>query len=182
MSDLASLFTDHNAPLLGRYLCPIVCHALYLLAYDMRLSTTMDEDDEHQSKPISGERHFQKVDNEDVIKTRWDQSALNGNYSRAPPYECVKVLLLSWRMECCDNLDTAEEIDKLKDVFQNMFHYDIQRKYLCRHACTSVQVQLNHIVSDFVNIPEGPNTLFIVYYAGHAIPASTSLELLLHTG
>ena len=142
----------------------------------------MDEDNVHQSKPILGERYFQKVDNEEVIKRRWDQSALNGNFSRAPPYERVKVLLLSWREKCCDNLNTWEEIDRLEHVLQNMFHYDTQRKYLCRHERTSVQVQITYIVAGFVNVPEGPNTLFIVYYAGHAIPANNSRELLMHTG
>ena len=124
---------------------------------------------------------FQNVENENDFKRRWDESAVNGPYSRAPSYESVKVLLLSWK-ECCDNLPTGEEVDRLEHVFKNKFHYDTQREYLCRHKCIKVQVQLNYIVSGFVNVPQGPNTLFIVYYAGHAIPTNNSREMLMHTG
>ncbi|KAM0801987.1 hypothetical protein BDR22DRAFT_846057 [Usnea florida] len=141
----------------------------------------MDEDILHSSKPIMGERHFQNVNNEEDFKRRWEESALNGNYSQAPPYERINVLLLSWK-ECCDNLKISEEIDRLQDVLENMVHYEIQRRYLCRHDPRSVQVQLNYIVSGFVSVCFGPNALFIVYYGGHAKPANRSLDLLMHTG
>ena len=139
---------------------------------------TMDEDKGHPSKPIMGERQFQNVDNETDYKRQWD---VNGPYSRARSYECVKVLLLSWK-ECCDNSHTWEEVDRLEHVLKNRFHYDTQREYLCRHERTLVQVQLNLIVASFADVPKGPNTLFIVHFAGHAIPANYSREMLIHTG
>ena len=140
----------------------------------------MNEDKAHSSKPIMGERHFQNVDNEEDYKRRWDESGVRGPYSQAPSYERVNVLLLSWK-ECCDNVHTCEEVDKLMHVFKNKFHYGTQREHLCRHECTNVQMHLNRIIAAFANVPKGPNTLFIVYFAGHAIPATYSREMLMHT-
>ena len=141
----------------------------------------MDEDNAHSSKPIMDERHFQNDANEEEFKRRWDESGVCGPFSRAPSYGRINVLLLSWR-ECCDNSHDWEEVDMLEHVFKNRFCYDTQREYLCRHECTNVQIHLNRIIAAFANVPRGPNTLFIVYFAGHAIPANCTREMLMHAG
>ena len=141
----------------------------------------MNEDKAHSSKPIMGERHFQNVDNEENYKRRWDESGVRGPFSQGPSYERINILLLSWR-ECCETSHTWEEVDKLEHVFKNKFHYDTQREYLCHHAGTNVQMQLMVIVAGFARVPKESNTLFIVYFAGHAIPANYSHEMLMHTG
>ena len=142
----------------------------------------MDEDKAHSSKPIMGERHFQNVDyDEEEFKRRWEDSGVRGPFSRRPCYQRINVLLLSWR-KCCENSHTSEEVDMLEHVFKNRFHYNTQREYLCHHADKIVQTQLNRIIAAFANIPRGPNTLFIVYFAGHAIPANSTREMLMHAG
>ena len=141
----------------------------------------MNEDRAHSSKPIMDERHFHNVDNEEDYKRRWDESGALGPFPQGPSYERINVLLLSWK-ECCDNSHIWEEVDELEHVFMNKFHYGSQREYLCRHECTNVQIHLNRIIAAFVNVPRGPSTLFIVYFAGHAIPATHSREMLMHTG
>ena len=119
------------------------------------------------------ECHFQTVAKEEEFKRRWDES-------RAP-YERINVLLLSWK-ECCDNSHTWEEVDRLEHIFKTRFHYGTQREYLCRHASTNVQTGLNLIVSGFAGLHQGPKTLFIAYFAGHAIPANCTREMLMHSG
>jgi hypothetical protein len=56
-------------------------------------------------------------------------------------------------------------------VFQDKYHYKVHEILLEDRVDKLVQVQLNGALAKFVEQEDGPNTLLIVYYAGHGVPA-----------
>ena len=79
-------------------------------------------------------------------------------------YTKVEVLLLCWENYYSD-MATKEEIDDLKATFEDQFNYHVEMGYL--DVKTKVQVSVNAIMALFVAEHNNPNTLLIVYYAGH---------------
>ena len=99
----------------------------------------------------------------------WSNTMDEGTYKSSTKYTNVEVLLLCW-VEQSDDLITTGEVKKLKSTFEDRFNYGAQIGYLDPKAKQAAQVQLNAIVANFVNTFDGPNTLLIVYYAGHGKP------------
>ncbi|KAL8949758.1 MAG: hypothetical protein Q9222_004157 [Ikaeria aurantiellina] len=103
----------------------------------------------------------------------WANTMQEGNYARPSRYEKAAVVLLSWA-KSSSNMDTKEEVGALKEVFENKFGYHVTVEHL---DATQAEVQVNAIISAFVAIHNGPNTLLIVYYAGHGRPGDVFGEL-----
>ena len=99
--------------------------------------------------------------------------------SRFTTYTDVDVLLLCWA-EWCDDLSTMEEVSRLRATFEERFNFHAQIKYLDTAHQNKLQVQVNTIVASFIGAHDGPSTLLIVYYAGHARPGAFYGSLVLY--
>ena len=101
-----------------------------------------------------------------------------GPYKNPTAYQRVYVLSLCWAN---DKMAAKEEIEKLKKVFEERFHYQFYTEYLGIGG--RPQVQVNKIVGCFVADHDGPHTLLIVYYAGHGRPLTGCFGTLqIHNG
>ena len=105
---------------------------------------------------------------------RWSRIMDEGQYETSSSYTKVEVLLLCWEHSCSD-MATKEEIDDLKATLENQFNYHVEIKYL--DVTTKVQVFVNAIMATFVAQHNSPNTLLIVYYAGHGRPGPDHADL-----
>ena len=125
---------------------------------------------------IDYELNYEREESERQVL--WSKTMEKGDYKDSLAYKKVEVLLLCWAATC-DDLITNDEVDKLKSVFEEQFKYHAQIAYLDADATLKLQVQVNAKVAAFVGAYDGPNTLLIVYYAGHGRPGSFygSLEL-----
>ncbi len=85
----------------------------------------------------------------------------------------VEVLMLSWE-ESCDNLKPEKEMNRLRSTFEGRFKYHTKVQYLDTIEEKRLAVRVNSMVAGFVDRHDGPNTLLIVYYAGHTRPAENS--------
>ena len=99
-----------------------------------------------------------------------------GNYNHPSKYNKVAVLLLCWEQSCND-LKTTDEVNALKSVFEERFRYHTTVEILDNNRTPKLQVRLNKKVAAFVDKHDGPNTLLIVYYAGHGKPGKDHGEL-----
>ncbi|KAL9065712.1 MAG: hypothetical protein Q9161_008047 [Pseudevernia consocians] len=99
----------------------------------------------------------------------WSNTMDEGKYRSPSNYKNIEVLLLCWA-EKSDDLIITEEVSKLKRTFEECFNYHAQIEHLDASAKQTLQVQVNSIVANFVNAFDGPDTLLIVYYAGHGKP------------
>ncbi|KAH7420146.1 hypothetical protein BKA64DRAFT_716496 [Cadophora sp. MPI-SDFR-AT-0126] len=80
-------------------------------------------------------------------------------------YTKVSVLMLSWENED-PNLPVSQEIDKLYDVFRDLYRYETDRWTIPDENC---HYKLTEKIMDYVKPAEDSKThLKIVYYAGHA--------------
>ena len=120
----------------------------------------------------------------------WEQNSRNGKKSESS-YERAAVLLISWDIKC-DDLKTKDEVnslsfslpctltvkqvERLERVFRDSYHYRV-RKVLLTSTGKLPQVQTQWHVSNFVMDEDGPQTLLIVYYAGHGTPGSVPGQL-----
>ena len=122
--------------------------------------------------------HYESEDEKEDsdLQLRWSRVMDEGQYETSSRYTKVEVLLLCWEHSCSD-MATKEEIDDLKATFEDQFNYHAEIKYL--DVTTKVQVRVNATVATFVEQHNSPNTLLIVYYAGHGKPGLDfgSLEL-----
>ena len=109
-------------------------------------------------------------------KVHWNITMDNGNYNHPSKYDQVAVLLLCWEQSCND-LKTTDEVNDLKSVFEKRFRYHTTTEFLDNDKQQKLQVQLNGIIAAFVNTHDGPNTLLIVYYAGHGKPGEVHGDL-----
>ena len=112
------------------------------------------------------------------LRLLWSRVMDEGKYKCPSTYTKVAVLLLCWEHSCTD-VATKDEVDDLKAIFENRFNYHAEIKYLDTTIEQRLQIRLNAIVANFVNEHDGPNTLLIVYYAGHGRPGGKygNLEL-----
>ncbi|KAI4142043.1 MAG: hypothetical protein LQ341_003332 [Variospora aurantia] len=92
-----------------------------------------------------------------------------GQYLSPSIYKKVEVLILCWEEHSRD-IDTTEEVSQLKAVFAEKFGYHVTIYYLDAKQEKRLQVQVNAQVAIFVDKHDGPNSLLIVYYAGHGKP------------
>jgi hypothetical protein len=84
-------------------------------------------------------------------------------------YERAHVLLLSWED---DNLGVYREMRRLEYIFSNLFRFDVQNFKI--PPKTAGKATTSRILSFLEE--DGPETLFIVYYAGHARLSHRSSE------
>ena len=112
------------------------------------------------------------------LQLLWSRVMDEGNYKTSSTYTKVEVLLLCWK-EGCNDMATQDEIDRLKATFEKRFNYHVGIAYLDTTSEQKLQIRVNRIVADFVDEHDEPNTLLIVYYAGHGRPGGDfgTLEL-----
>ena len=113
------------------------------------------------------------------LQLLWSSIMDEGNYANSSTYTKVEVLLLCWA-ESCNDITTEDEVNQLKTTFEEKFYYNTHIEYLDTTMEGRLQVRVNKIVADFVADHDGPNTLLIVYYAGHGRPGENygDLELM----
>ncbi|MCJ1401715.1 hypothetical protein MMC11_004932 [Xylographa trunciseda] len=99
----------------------------------------------------------------------WSKVMEEGQYKASSLYESAAVLLLSWD-EDHDDMDVKGEVDKLAEVFEKVFFYDIHNITLKADTGKTAQSQINFVVAKFVSDEDRPKRLLIVYYAGHGTP------------
>ncbi|KAL8912470.1 MAG: hypothetical protein Q9172_007502 [Xanthocarpia lactea] len=106
----------------------------------------------------------------------WTNAMAEGRYQTPSQYDKVEVLLLYW---LDSDMGTTKEVDDLESVFVNKFGYHATRAPLNGNSKKKLQVKVNAKVANFVEEHDGPNTLLIVYYAGHGSPGELfgNLEL-----
>lgn len=76
-------------------------------------------------------------------------------------YSKVQVLLLRWTD---DDLGVVTELKALRQVFTDLYHYEVQ---IYEIPSKKPDKALKRRVFDFLE-HDGKETLFILYYAGHA--------------
>ena len=123
---------------------------------------------------VDYESQDEKDDSE--YQVAWSNRMDKGNFRNASTYKKAHVLLLRWA-DTCDDLEIKEEVNRLKDTFEKRLKYNTQIEVLDCNLESKLQVQVNHIVANFVHAHDGTDTLLIVYYAGHGKPGSIPGEL-----
>jgi hypothetical protein len=78
-------------------------------------------------------------------------------------YSEVHVLLLRWEE---DDLKVAVELEELGIIFSKCYNYSVE---LWRIPSEKPATKLQRRLADYVDNFDTPNTLLIVYYAGHAM-------------
>ncbi|KAL9095056.1 MAG: hypothetical protein Q9165_002658 [Trypethelium subeluteriae] len=98
------------------------------------------------------------------LQILWDESMKH--QTKFVHYDKVAVLMLSWE-EDCDDLNTKAEVDRLADVFENVYKFDVKHGKL--NSKQRAQAQMFAHLSTFILEFEkqGESTLLIIYYAGH---------------
>lgn len=102
---------------------------------------------------IATEEWLQQVSN--AIRAAWPERF--SGYSRAA------VLMLSW--EDGDINNESKEFKRLGKVFREEFHYEVHEWQI---PWKKTAIRLVARVHEFVASHDGPNSLLIIYYAGHA--------------
>lgn len=128
----------------------------------------------HDLSVVNYQGDFEKDDSDQQVL--WSNEMDKGKNKNAFTYQNVVALLLCWREDCSD-LITQQEISRLKSVFEEKFRYKTQTEHLSYDSKTKLQVQINARVAQFVDRNDGPNTLLIVYYAGHGRPGKLPGEM-----
>ena len=106
----------------------------------------------------------------------WTEVMEKGPYKNPSSYKKCAVLLLCWEGNS-DDLETKDEVDRLKLIFEEKFRYTVQVKHIDNHSLKRLQVHVNAKVAQFVDDFDGPHTLLIVYYAGHGKPGKALGDL-----
>lgn len=102
------------------------------------------------------------------------------NLNNPLTYQKVEVLLLQWASESSDlSSELDDEVNRLKALLEQKFHYHAVIESLDRKTHVKVQAQVNWIISNFTYQHQDPETLLIVYYAGHGKPGRNYGELTL---
>lgn len=114
---------------------------------------------------------YESADEIDASKYQvvWTNVMAEGRYLSPSVYKKAEVLIICWKEHCCD-LDTQNEVKGLVSVLEMGFGYGITIVHLEAKEEGRLQVQLNAKVAGFVDTHDGPDTLLIVYYAGHGKP------------
>ncbi|KAJ8071114.1 hypothetical protein OCU04_001455 [Sclerotinia nivalis] len=128
--------------------------------------TVFDNMKTTQSAIVIPEKDYQdkEASEDSKLKAIWDEQISAKNASLA--YREAHILLLSWHRED-DDLHVQQEVDDLERVFRNTFKYQTTQKVLKQDPKKHPQTQINLFLAEFVHSHDDPNTLLIVYYAGH---------------
>ena len=97
----------------------------------------------------------------------WENTMAEGKYQNPSLYVNVQVLILCWAVS---DMDTTAEVQELRNVFEEDFGYHTTTETLDPDSKQILQVHVNYLVTKFVKDHDGPNTLLLVYYAGHGRP------------
>ena len=131
-------------------------------------------------EPSTVDYKAQDTKDDSEYQVLWSKKMDEGKkYNRSSTYTNVAVLLLSWD-ETCDDLAVKEEVSKLRNTLEGRFSFHTEMSYLDTKNEKRLQVQVNLIVANFIGAHDGPNTLLIVYYAGHGRPGDRYGHLELH--
>jgi hypothetical protein len=136
-----------------------------------------------RANPVEYEDPYERLDG--ALQRAWtsvmDQ---DGHYKTSPFYRKVKCLLISWHKDC-DDLDTEEEVSlampwgwiqlinqvsKLGSLLETKFNYKVKRALLGHDPRHDPFLQVTRSIVDFIWEEDGPNSLLMVYYAGHGAP------------
>jgi Caspase domain len=132
----------------------------------------------HGSELISYEYEYVKLNSS--LHLAWSESLAEDIFTNSTRYKAVEVLMLSWESKL-DDLKVQGEIEDLKAVFEQQFHFHVSSRCLERVETRKTQLQINKIVADWVYEYDGPKSLLIVYFAGHGRPGkSGELEIAGH--
>jgi len=107
-----------------------------------------------------------------------------GRYQIPSFYKHAAVLLLSWT-DNKDDMGVQREVDDLAEVFDEQFNYEVEKiclkpkkqNHMKRDRGTNLQIDVYYEVSKFLKHHDGPNTLLVVYYAGHGKPGASNEHL-----
>ena len=131
-------------------------------------------------EPSTVDYKAQDTKDDSEYQVLWSKKMDEGKkYNRSSTYTNVAVLLLCWE-ETCDDLAVKEEVSKLRNTLEGRFCFHTQNSYLDTKNEKRLQVQVNSLVASFICAHDGPNTLLIVYYAGHGRPGDRYGHLILH--
>ena len=131
-----------------------------------RLSTQLNPGDSPEALSAAC---YDSAEDEEASRHQvlWENTMAEGRYQNPSLYDNVEVLLLCWAIS---DMDTTTEVQELRDVFVKDFGYHTTTEYLNADSKQKLQVQVNARVAKFVGDHDGPNTLLLVYYAGHGGP------------
>ncbi|KAL6718277.1 hypothetical protein ACLMJK_004365 [Lecanora helva] len=127
----------------------------------------------------TGDSKFRDAKVDAEYQVCWSNTMEKGSYKNPSSYQKVEVLLLCWA-DNSNDLVTKEEVNRLKRVFTEDFHYHTHTEYLDATIEKRLQVQVNAKVAAFVDAHDGRDTLLLVYYAGHGRPGSYYGALEMH--
>ena len=109
-------------------------------------------------------------------QVRWSKIMDQGNWQDPTTYTNIVALLFCWD-DHCNDMETKDEVDRLRVVLEDDLNYKTQTEYL--DSRPGLQLRINAKVAVFVRDNDGPNTLLIVYYAGHGRPGNYAGSLIL---
>ena len=144
------------------------------------------------SQPIQYQDEHEQRDA--ALQLEWTSTMAACGGQNSSLYKQVKALVISWD-EDSDDLNTKQEVGlgfsttslviaeydlqvaDFSTVLEELFHYKVVPALLKHGSEHLPQVQINHYISNFVFEEDGPNTLLIIYYAGHGVPDSDTGKL-----
>ena len=97
----------------------------------------------------------------------WKNRMAKGGYKIPSYYEKAAVLLFSWEKDA-DDMDVENEVNDLKKVFEDVFHYEVKREYLKPSSSEDPPPLKNMVlcmIAQFIKQFDRRNSLLIVYYA-----------------
>ncbi|KAL9094997.1 MAG: hypothetical protein Q9165_002599 [Trypethelium subeluteriae] len=104
-------------------------------------------------------------DGDDDLQNHW-QDAMCRYMSIPTGYQDVAVLLIRWD-DNIDELKCANQVDELRNVFEEQFHFTTELLKLDDKS--KAQHQLKSALSAFLGRYDNPNNLVIVFYTGHGV-------------
>ena len=110
-------------------------------------------------------------------QVQWSETMDQGHFQASALYKKIEVLMLHWGVEN-DDLGVAAEVNSLKAVFEEKFKYNVQVEQMA--TTEDLEVDMNALISQWTREHNKPETLLIVYYAGHGRPGLVPGELRFH--
>ena len=136
---------------------------------------TMDAEPLSQDNSIVNCANPDERDNS-KLQVMFSNGIAKGSYTNPSTYKKVKALLLCWE-EKADDLTVRPEVERLKTVLEQRFHYEAKVECIENNIEQRLQVCVNAIVANFVRSNDGPDNLLIVYYSGHGKPGRSAGDL-----
>jgi hypothetical protein len=125
---------------------------------------------QHRSGKITGSNTMQAIQKEqDRLRILWEDKV--ANCIEANRYRNTVALLLSWEDSDFDHKELADELDDLETVFLE-YGFEVKRQTV--HSRQKPAQKLKKCFADLVHDYDHPNTLLIIYYAGHGWSAEAA--------